>query len=172
MTSLAFACLLVGGIVLLLAAVLLTYAAGRPFPHRRVYPDGMRKLLAALLKRGYDTGVLRLEVQVGDRPFIQFRKHISAPGVCGIEFGFPNAAWSRTTFPVMQEVVEKAGFAYEVRPTDSDQTTAFLCVDLGRDVDKADLLARTALEKGLGVSADTAVTGFLMGISARDERIC
>src|SRR5262249_1384350 len=82
----------------------LNYLGSLPWRHKRIYPDRVERLLRTLLKRGFHGGLLRLEIFVPRRrrvtkgrvtPFLQFRKYVESPGVCGIQFGFPNAPWSR-----------------------------------------------------------------------------
>ncbi len=168
--------LVVGGAALALVVPML---ARRPFPHRGVFPDRIQRLLEALLKRGYDTAVLRLEVHVplrvrwklGLRPFIQFRKYIRSPGVCGLEFGFPNAPWSRNSFEKMRDFVIEQGLVSSLQPGSGD-TTEFLLVDLGKDVSKANRLACSSLAQVFEVGETRQVTGYLIGISSRDEVIC
>lgn len=168
--------LLIGGLAIALFVIRL---ARKPFPHRGVFPDRIRRLLEALLKRGYDTAVLRLEVHVPlrvrlnlrIRPFIQFRKYIRGHGDCGLEFGFPNAPWSRDAFSKMRDVVKEEGLDSWVQPAIGD-TTEFLLVDLGKDVAKADRLARASLARVFEASPTRQVTGYLIGISPRDEVIC
>ena len=170
------------GLIMFVAVLALVVALlwNRPFPHRKVYPHRIRRLLEALLKRGYDTSVLRFEVHTalrlrlrhGLRPFIQFRKYIRSPGNCGIEFGFPNAPWSRETFPRIRELVEQHDLTYQVQETASDDTTEFLLVDFGKDLVMAERLAQDALGTVLNASDKQPVTGYLIGISPRDETIC
>lgn len=145
----------------------------RPYRHRGVYPDRIELFLQTLLKRGFDGGVLVFEVMERSktRRFIQFAKRITAPGVIGIEFGFPNAPWSRQYFEPMCNSLASAGFSVRVTQTGRDDTSAFLTVNLGSDLSAAVRLVDVALKQVLRVTESARIDALLTHVSPRDELV-
>ena len=162
-------------IFMLLAAVgvLLLWQYGqRPRRYRNVQVGELARFIQTLLKRGYQGGLLILETKTSrsDRRFLQFSKYIREDGRAGLEFGFPNAPWSRAYYDALRRELDAKGVAFTLQDTGRHDTTQFLVVDLERDVTKAQRVAELAVPIVFG-GASTGFQAHYENVSAMDVKV-
>lgn len=105
------------------------------------------------------------------RYFIQFAKYIDSEGIAGLQFDFPCAPWSRHYYQSLATELETSEVAFEIERVSRGPVTEFLVVDLGRDIERARLIAALSLQRVLGVSAEEPVEILFRNVSAFDEKI-
>jgi hypothetical protein len=153
-------------VVLIILVGLFIWWASKGLPYNL---DSIEPPLAALLKRGYDGGLLVIEIGLLGRRFLQLRKYIHAPGDYGIELGFPRATWSRKLFPQIEAFYSKFGIKYKIQRNNGMD---FLYVDFGRDLALAHRCIRKMLADIFGVQERTKLFAKLENASSKDELIC
>jgi len=131
MTYLVLAALITASI-----AIVLIIAAKRPYYHKHVTFPGIRVLLQALLKRGYDGGVLIIEDMKSEK-FVQFAKYIKEKGTIGLESSFPQAPWSAQYYEKVKEFLRSEGIPFVVQRVDTSPVTEFIDIDCRTDIDLA-----------------------------------
>ena len=126
--------------------------------------------LMDLRNRGFHTGTLIVEHQ-RSKMFLQFRKCIRKKGDYGIELAFPNAEWSRSYLPTLQDHCETTGLNYLVEREHDDHPMEFLYVDLGKDVEAAHTLLKYMFETIFSLPAGSKYYVRLENASSRNEVI-
>ncbi len=157
-------------LVVLVVLVILWQVGKRPYRHRGVSQDDLVKYFSALLKRGYNGGNMTIETS-RRRLFLQFAKYIDAAGVAGLQFDFPHAPWSRQYYPILAAELREAGFEFETQEVSGGDVSEFLVIDLCKDLEKAQDLARLSLQRVFGLAPEEAVVVYLRHGSPWDETI-
>ncbi len=152
-------------VLIIILVSLLPWWASKGMPYNL---DSIERPLADLLKRGYDGGLLFIDIGLSGRRFLQLRKYIHAPGDYGIELGFPRASWSRELFPQVEAFCSKSGIKYRIQRNNGMD---FLHVDFGRDLALAYRCIRRMLVDIFGVQERTKLFAKLENASAEDELI-
>ncbi len=111
-----------------------------------------------LLKRGYDGGILLIDISHTDY-FIQLRKYIARPGNYGIEVCFPNSDWSRHFFRKLEKLCKREGIKYEITEKTHISPVEFLCIDFGKDSHAAHEFVKKIILEIFGM--DNKVTLFV-----------
>jgi hypothetical protein len=103
--------------------------------------------------------------------FIQFAKYIAAPGVLGLELAFPLSRWSRSYYDTVHSLFDQRGIEYRLERTKRADTTEFINVDFGRNLEKAEQVAHLILLEVFELAPDSVVRVTFRGISPSDEFI-
>jgi hypothetical protein len=145
----------------------------RPFRHKDVYPSKIGHFLDVLIRRGYDGGTLVFELRepLPTRRFIQFRKYIRAPGIYGVEFGHPDAAWAAPYRGVLLEGLRENGFYAREVPTGEATVPAFVIVDVGSSIEDGVRLVEYVIEAVFNKPTSIRVDALMSGVSVNDEVI-
>jgi hypothetical protein len=157
LVSLALALIILIGVFIWLASKGLPYTLA-----------SIERPIQALLKRGYDGGLLFIEIGLSGKRFLQLRKYITAPGDYGIKLGFPRARWSRDLFPKVETFCSRSQIQYKVQ---RDNGMDFLHVDFGRDLALAYRCVRGMLVEVFGAQERTKLFAKLENASPKDELI-
>jgi len=110
----------VAAVVAVVATLTFLWRYGkRPYRYRDVHVRDLRRFLTTLLNRGYQGGLLFLEVRArrGGRRFLQFAKYIGRDGEAGLEFSFPLAPWSRPYYDLLRARLETEAIHFELQDT-------------------------------------------------------
>jgi hypothetical protein len=139
------------GLVMIGVYLFLRWSA-KPIHYRHLTSTDFQSFTESLFSQGGGGALLFIHHEGTDR-FVQFAKYLSPKRM--IHFGFPDAPWSRSYFPAVQNALSAAGFScYESPTKDDHQTLRFLCIDdisTGRKAAEIALIAFTAM--GLGAEA-------------------
>jgi hypothetical protein len=159
----------IGGATL---AFLGRWAARLPYRARNIPRAGIGSLLEAVLRRGYDGGLMIIEVRErrGDQRFVQFRKYIRPGREIGLQYGFPSSRWSAKYWAQLLETLKRHSIQFDVIETGRTDTSAFVCVDVGTDIQRAVQLTDVTLTV-LGVPESARLDVLLAHGSPRDELI-
>lgn len=158
--------------------VLIRLLAGPPRPavHSGLDPTRMRGMIEMLYYRGYDGGMLFIEVR-GDDRFLQLRKHIQAKGDVSLRCDFPLVAWSERYYESVREYLDGARIAYRdsVGPTDlavhGQPPQRTLVISLGSDVGTAAQFVEHVFRDIFGVDPVTHAVATVENVDPRDTRI-
>ena len=127
--------------------------------------------IAALLRRGYDRGYLRM----GHRPsrqFLEFRKLILGPGDYRLTLSCFGMNWSQEHLDRARSVAAATGLPTLVEPLHtSEGLRDGLIVECGRDAVAAFGVARTLWTDALGLTTKTKFKALCGGWSVLDELI-
>ncbi len=140
-------------IILVLAALIIGLAAiilivGRKPLKHKIRSKDLERQLSVLLWRGYDRGLMFIEPPVNrrDKRFLQFAKYLEEDNVAGIQFAVPRAAWSARYFEALKQVLDENEIENLLTLVEDGDTSAFLLVDVKKDVRKGAEVARLSLE--------------------------
>lgn len=86
---------------------------------------------------------------------VLFRKYILRERELGLEFGFPDAEWSRPHVPALRAELTTRGIPFREVLESYGTNIAIIHVDCGRDMDKAVDLARLCFFDLFGLCQDT-----------------
>ena len=112
----------------------LIWLGKRPNYYRGVDINDFQRFVKGLIKQGTNGSLMFINHQESKR-FVQFAKcEINGPGTI-INFGFPDAPWSRNYFSPMVEAFKNFNVEYEIQETsdDSDFVTRFIDVNIKVD---------------------------------------
>ena len=140
--------ILIALLVLAGVGVFLCIARFSKGPRRRL--DQLGRPLVELLERGFDGGILIIDV-AGREEFVQFRKYIRVGNDAGIELGFPRTDWSENYYEDVEAILGTT--ALELRKVDNGMP--FLLADFRTDVDSAYLCLRRILVEVYGSTPAT-----------------
>lgn len=168
--------LAVVSVAILLALVRFMSGPPRPAIHSDLDSKRMRGMIEMLYHRGYDGGILFIEVR-GDDRFLQIRKQIRAKGDVSLRCDFPMVAWSEQYYGRVREYLDSAGVAYRdsVGPTDLEvlgQTPQrTLVISLGSDVDVAVQFVDHVFRVIFNVDPVAQAVATVENVDPRDTRI-
>lgn len=168
--------LLVVGVCLVAVAFAGVVFPSRPAVHTGLDSTRLRAMLEALYWRGYDGGMLFLEVREADA-FIQIRKQIRDIGDVVLRSDFPQADWSAAYYPKVRAYLDSAGvqFTDTVGPTDlavqGAAPTRTLVVLFGRDLQAAQHYVEFVTREVFGIDPVTQLVATLENVAARDTKI-
>jgi hypothetical protein len=146
------------------------YLGKKPYLHRNIRQQDLRRYLEVLLFRGYDRGFICIQIP-HDKRFLQFSKYIGANSLAGLQFDFPLAQWSTQFYEPLRKLLEEKGIPYEIKKTGQEKVREFLVVDAKQDLDLARELALLVLQGVYGLAEHACVQLYFSGVSPRDERI-
>mgnify|MGYP001558377768 CR=1 FL=1 len=156
---------------LIVAALVLFWFFGRrPYKNKNISQKEIATYIQLLLDRGFDGGVLVIEVPK-THYFVQFSKYIIRPGVVGLRLSFPRAPWSEELFAGMRRLVEEKGYFYRLENVEKGNVSGFLVVDLKTAVDKATELTQLILARIFTLDSLQTVDITCWNISHLDEKI-
>ena len=159
-------------VLLLTAAAIagLWYIGRKPYKHRRVPQANLNTYFEALLNRGFNGGVLIIEIP-GSPLFLQFSKYIFRDGHVGLRFVFPLAPWSESYYEQVCRELSKRGFDLVTLPTSKGQVSEFLTVDLKQNIAEAVNVARLVIQSVYRLKEDQTLELYFHNVSPKNERI-
>lgn len=98
--------------------------------------ETLRDPIEQLLRRGYNSGVLRINVPFS-RKFVRLRKYIRAPGVFGVELVYPRSKWSSRYIDSVQRYCVENRIRHDVFAGNQANPPELLVADFGGDLDLA-----------------------------------
>lgn len=168
--------LLVVGVLLVAVVFSGVVFPSRPAVHAGLDSTRLRSMIEALYWRGYDGGMLFLEVRDADA-FIQIRKQIREVGDVVLRSDFPQADWSSEFYPKIKAYLDSAGIQYDdtIGPTDlavqGAVPTRTLVVFLGSDLQVAQRYVEFVTREVFGIDPATQLVATLENVAARDIKI-
>jgi hypothetical protein len=136
----------------------------RRHKHRRVRLADLDRFLGALLTRGFNGGLVVIEIPKTPL-FLQFSKYVLKDGRVGLQLDFPVAPWSEKYYDRLKQELDKNGVYYTSQETRAHGVREFLMVDVKQSIGDAATLARTVFHSVFGMSEDTLVTVYFSGVS-------
>lgn len=170
--------LIVGLVVAIALVILFRWWAKRPLRHRLNVAQGdYRRYLEALLNRGYDRGFM--VIQAPDRKrFIQFSKYMKDAQVPGLQFDFPQAAWSQEYSERLKALLDQRNYKYEIQtvePSPKDKSanavSEFVVIDLQQDLKAAAELSKLVFLEVFKLNSSDTVALWFVNVSPWDEKI-
>lgn len=161
-------------VVLVLGRLLL--GPPKPATHSELDSKKMRAMIEMLYYRGYDGGILFVEVR-GDDRFLQLRKQIRAKGDVSLRCDFPTVAWSEPYYEKVKEYLDGAGISYRdsFGPTDlsvhGPPPQRTLVITFGNNVDTAAQFVNHVFRAVFNVDPFTRAVATVENVDPRDTRI-
>jgi hypothetical protein len=116
---------------------------------------------------GVSAGGILYARHEGSPQFLQFRKDLLPSGDRRLHFGFPNAPWSRDSYPRLRELLASAGIDFAERSTGEEAVPCFLLVD-GLTQTEAYRVAELACQ-AMGMGRDATFTVSFAGVPSASE---
>lgn len=107
--------------VLLLIFMLILISASRGVPHPA---NKLKTPLLDLLRKGYDSGYLKIRTDILSKKFLLIRKYIRDDNNFGLQFSFPQ--YNKLYFGEVEEFCRSRGMKYEIKDD-------FLIIDFEKD---------------------------------------
>ena len=145
----------IGCIVILI--IFFIWWGKKPNYYRNKESSDFQRFIEGLIRQGSNGSLLFIKHQKSNR-FVQFAKYITEDSEIVINFGFPDANWSKSYFKPLIEALDKAEFDYQVQGTRdaSEFVTRFLEVnkkvdDVEKAAEEFSLIAKIAFSvMGIG----------------------
>ena len=136
----------------LIVAIFAVWWIKRPYYHRGVERHEFDRFFRTLIEFCADNSLLFIEHE-GSKRFIQYAKYVQDEFNKTINFGFPDAPWSRDYIKPLIKALEASGIDYDIQSTNDESGLVPRFVDVNinaNDIEdtikKCDLIARIAFE--------------------------
>jgi hypothetical protein len=151
-------------------ALYLFWAYGkRPYWHKNIALDDLKRFLELLLFRGYNGGFI--SICIPDREeFLQLSKYITRDNSIGLQLDFPLAKWSKHYYDSFKELLIDQGIRFEIQATSDENIPEFIVVDMKQDLDFAQVLIKKIIQNIYKFNV-VKVDLHFQNVSPRDEKI-
>ena len=127
-------------VVIGLLILLLIWWGKQPNYYRNKKPSDFKSFIEGLINQGVDGSLLFIKHQRSKR-FVQFAKYVTNSSESIINFGFPDAKWSRNIFKPLAEAFDKAGIDYSIRGTGDDAEFVSRFIDINKKIENIEITA-------------------------------
>jgi hypothetical protein len=168
--------LLLGVVAILLAFVGRLAGPPKPAVHAELDQARMRGMIEMLYYRGYDGGILFIEVK-GDDRFLQIRKQILAKGSISLRCDFPLVRWSEQYYNKIRAYLDAVGIEYADSAGVTDLAVhgpvppRTLVISLGSDINVAAQFVDHVFREIFAVDPATRAAATVENVDPRDTRI-
>jgi len=126
--------------------------------YKKTRIEDFPRFLGSLMVQFDDGGLLFFQHEGSDR-FLQFVKYIQ-DGKESLNFGFPDAPWSRMYFDRVKECLQSGNISFEITKTEREDTRSFLDVYDISSIEEASKISILVIQ-AMGLSSeDTFTTHF------------
>ena len=157
-------------LILIIVGYFIWRKGSKPYKHKSIPQNDLKRFFEVLLYRGYDRGFLCIEVPQQDK-FLQFSKYINGKKSVGIQFDFPLTEWSREYYELLRKVLIEKGIDFDIQKTEHEGVSEFLVVDLKQDLALALNLTKLILQSIYRLDENQSVDLYFENVSPKDERI-
>lgn len=156
-------------LTILFVVIVLWKRGKKPYKHIGVSQDDLKRFLETLLFRGYDNGVMY--VQMPNKIKLEFSKYVNEKNLASIQFSFPLAEWSKSYYDRFKAVLIENDVKFKVRKIQKEEALELLLVDFKQDIEFGQKLARLVFRDLFGLKDGDNVDIYFENVSARDEKI-
>lgn len=142
----------------------------KPYVHKNVSQNDLKKYLKTLLYRGYDKGFMCIDLPGRKGIFLQLNKYIQENDT-GIQLCFPLANWSKTYYNDIKKVLIKQSIPFSIEKKETDNVPVFLIVDFDKDLEMAYRVVKMILQEIFKIGENTLVNLYFENISPREEKV-
>jgi hypothetical protein len=160
-------------VVVIALLVLLWYLDRKPYIHKKISQNNLKRYFDALLYRGYDGGFITIQIP-SDKKFkwfIQFAKYIECEKKVGLRFGYPLCEWSEPYYEKLKGILEREQIEFEILKTGENGVSEFIFVDVKKNLDMAARISTLTLQEVYNLNPNDFIELYFVNVSAKDEKI-
>lgn len=152
---------------ILFIIVILWHYGKKPYKHLDISQNELEKYLKILLFRGYENGVMYIEVSNNIK--LKFSKYMYEKNLMGIQYSFPLEKWSKTYYDLLKKVLYDNNIKFKIDKNEDDDFFELLIVDLKQDIKWAQNVATVILQDVFALKNSDKVNLYFENVSARNE---